>query len=176
VWTGPTCHLSAKLEARDSAKGGRGVFARTPIGGGEVLVVWGGEVITSEQLLAAPPAWRRLVLQVEEGLYLATSREGPGDWVNHSCAPNGGLAGQITLVALRTIAPGEEICFDYAMSEGSAYDEFACRCGAVGCRGRVTADDWRLPALQARYRGHFSPYLERRIQAAARAVHASRAV
>ena len=33
------------------------------------------------------------------------------------------------------------------------------------CRGRVTGEDWRNPALWERYAGHFSPYLERRIKA-----------
>jgi hypothetical protein len=29
----------------------------------------------------------------------------------------------------------------------------------------VTGEDWRRPDLWARYAGHFSPYLERRIKA-----------
>jgi hypothetical protein len=64
---------------------------------------------------------------------------------------------------MRDIGPGEEITFDYAMSDGSGYDEFACACGAATCRGRVTGEDWRLPALWRRYEGYFSPYLQRRI-------------
>jgi S-adenosylmethionine decarboxylase len=49
------------------------------------------------------------------------------------------------------------------MTDGSPYDEFDCTCGAPGCRRRVTGSDWQRPELQARYAGHFSPYLERRI-------------
>ena len=33
------------------------------------------------------------------------------------------------------------------------------------CRGRVTGNDWRDPTLWKRYAGHFSPYLQRRINA-----------
>ncbi len=161
----PTCYLSPKLEGRASLKDGRGVFARTPITAGEVLVVWGGEIITRTQLLALPTLQHRLVLQVEEDLYIWTTHEGPGDWVNHSCEPNAGLRGQITLVALRPILPDEEVCYDYAMSEGSLYDDFTCACGTPGCRKTITGDDWRLPALQQRYAGYFSPYLQRRIAA-----------
>lgn len=131
-----------------------------------MVVVWGGEVVTGNQLsLLGPDQRRRLCLQVEEDLFLLTTREGPADWVNHSCAPNSGFCGQIVLVALRDIAPGEEICLDYAMCDSHPYCEFDCRCGAEGCRGRVTGDDWRVPELQERYRGFFSPYLERRIAA-----------
>jgi hypothetical protein len=73
------------------------------------------------------------------------------------------MSGQIVLVAMREIAPGEEICFDYAMTDSYPYDEFACRCGSTRCRKRVTAADWRRIDLQERYRGFFSPYLQKRI-------------
>lgn len=58
----------------------------------------------------------------------------------------------------------EEVCFDYAMSDGSPYDEFDCTCGAADCRRRVTGNDWCRPELQQRYAGYFSPYLQRRIE------------
>ena len=73
------------------------------------------------------------------------------------------MSGQITLAARRNIERGEEVCFDYAMSDGLIYDEFDCHCGAPACRGRVTGEDWRLPELWARYPGGFSPFLQRRI-------------
>ncbi len=33
-------------------------------------------------------------------------------------------------------------------------------------RGRMTGDDWQIPALQQRYRGYFTPHIERLIRAA----------
>jgi hypothetical protein len=157
--------ISIKLEGHlDPVKGGHSVHAREPIQKGETLVVWGGEVVTGKQLLLLPPdVRRRLCLQIEEDLFLLTTREGPSDWINHSCEPNSGLRGQIVLVALRDIETGEEICFDYAMCDTHRYCEFDCHCGTPRCRGRVTANDWRMPELQERYRGYFSPYLERLI-------------
>jgi len=80
-----------------------------------------------------------------------------------------GRNGQITIVAMHTIRAGEEVTIDYAMCDGTAYDEFECACGTATCRGRVTGADWRNPALWERYAGHFSPYLERRIAALRRA-------
>lgn len=166
----PTGFISPKLEGRLIAgKGGRGVFAREKARVGELLVVWGGEVIDGGALRAMAEDKFRLALQIEDDLYLLTTSEGAADWVNHSCAPNAGLQGQVVLVALRDIRAGDEITFDYATSDGSTYDEFACGCGAKTCRGRVTGADWRLPDLQERYAGHFSPYLQRRIDNAVRA-------
>ncbi len=49
------------------------------------------------------------------------------------------------------------------MTAGSPYDEFECRFCEAACRHHITGDDWRLPELQRRYAGHFSPYLQRRI-------------
>lgn len=165
----PTGHISSKLEGRlISSKGGRGLFARERVRAGEMLLAWGGDVVTGEMLSWMSEEKHRLAVQIEEDLYLVTPNEGPADWVNHSCDPNAGLVGQVVLVALRDIRPGEEICFDYATSDGSPYDEFTCGCGTRSCRGRVTGDDWKLPELQARYAGHFSPYIQKRIEKARR--------
>jgi hypothetical protein len=145
------------------------VYAQSPFARGVVLVVWSGRVLPAETFLRLPASERRHGLQIEEELFLGSGfpddSADPADLVNHSCDPNAGLSGQVTLVALRDIAPGDEITFDYAMSDGSPYDEFDCVCGAPTCRGRVTGDDWRQVSLWERYRGHFSPYLQRRIDA-----------
>jgi len=160
----PTGHVSSKLEGRlIPSKGGRGLFARERVRAGETLLVWGGDVVTGEQLSWMSEEKHRLAVQIEEDLYLVTPNEGPADWVNHSCDPNAGLIGQIVLVALHDIQKGDEICFDYATTDGSSYDEFECGCGGRHCRTHVTGDDWKLPELQTRYKGHFSPYIQRRI-------------
>jgi hypothetical protein len=161
----PNSFLSPALRGGASPDGkGRGVFAAKPIRRGELLAVWGGDVLTRAELEREPPS-QRLVLQIDEDHFLLSTCEGPADWINHSCAPNSGLLGQVSLVALRDIAVGEEICFDYATSDGCDYDEFECCCGARECRGRIGGDDWRKPELQQRYRGHFAPYLQQRIDA-----------
>jgi hypothetical protein len=158
-------YLSPKLQARrHPQKGGWGVFAQEPVAQGELLVVWAGDIINYRQLLRLPEKLRRRSIQVEEGLYQVSTRTSErADYINHSCSPNAGMSGQIALVAMRDIEPGEEICFDYAMSDGSPYDQFVCQCGAPECRGLVTGSDWSRPEFWDRYRGYFSPYLQRRI-------------
>ena len=63
---------------------------------------------------------------------------------------------------MRDVAAGEELCFDYAMTDTDDYDEFACSCGTASCRGTVTGADWKEPELRDRYRGWRSAYIERR--------------
>lgn len=158
-------------------KGGLGVIAQAPIAKGELIAVWSGRLVSAKELGSLPEELRRRSVQVEEELYLTSLHlNEPADCINHSCKPNAGLSGQIAIVALRTIAPGEEITLDYAMCDGSPYDEFECHCQAPNCRGRVTGEDWRLPALWTRYRGHFSPYLQRRIDQLATATRRIRRV
>jgi len=165
VFNQATGFLSTKMESRLRPDINEyGVFAVEMIQAGEVLSVWGGDVITTEQFLQLPPDIQRLGIQVEEGLFLVAFSPGPVDYFNHSCDPNAGLLGQIVLVALRDIWPGEEVCFDYAMTDGSPVDEFKCQCGSPHCREQVTGQDWTQPDLWERYDGHFSPYLQRRIE------------
>lgn len=146
---------------------GSGTFAHRPFAKGEVLAVFGGDVVDYARLLARPFEDRSNCVQVSESLYLVPNPVGPGDRMNHSCDPNAGMQGQIALVALRDIAPGEEICFDYAMTDSSDYDEFECACRSPRCRGRITGRDWTLPELRERYRGYFSTYLAGRIDSEA---------
>lgn len=161
----PKSYFSPALEHRElSHKGFYGVFARAFIPAGELLVMWAGEIVPADRLHEVDPLIVSRSVQVEENLYLVPAQVEPCDFINHSCNPNAGLSGQIALVALRDIAPGEEVCYDYAMTDGSPYDEFTCQCGEPTCRKQVRGTDWMRPELQARYRGHFSPYLQRRIE------------
>ena len=159
---GPTSYLSPRIESR-VIDGSRSAFASLPIRKGDVIAVWGGQVVPRESFELLPASVQQISVQIEDDLYLAPTREGPDEWINHSCEPNAGLRGQIALVAMRDIAPGEQVCYDYAMTDGSSYDEFSCACGSSLCRGHVTGNDWSLPALWERYEGYFSPYLQHRI-------------
>ncbi len=158
-------YLNPKCRAREHAEGGCGVFANSFISKGELVSLWGGHIIHRSKLDHTMPRFTQRVLQIDEDLYILTQEKPePNDCFNHSCDPNLGFSGQIGLVALRDIEDGEELCFDYAMSDGGPYDEFDCYCGSPVCRKKVTGNDWKLPELWLRYDGYFSPYLAKRIE------------
>jgi hypothetical protein len=58
--------------------------------------------------------------------------------VAHSCDPNCEIEvmGRV-LVALKTIAPGDLVSFDYGTTESHLAHPFDCLCGYSGCRGRI---------------------------------------
>ena len=155
---------------RRKATYGCGLFAIEPIAKGELLTVWGGIIISTDELHEQPEIVQDRAIQVEIDHHLCSALiDDDADCVNHSCNPNAGLQGQITLIAMRNIAADEEICFDYAMSDGHPSFYMACACGQPDCRKAVTGNDWKLLNLQEKYRGHFSPYIQRQIDA----IHAS---
>lgn len=125
---------------------------------GDLIAVWGGLVISLTDALELPDRDLSQCVLVEEGLVLWTAglAQSAADWINHSCDPNAGIRGQVSIVAMRRIHPGEEVCIDYAMCPTPRADDFSCACGSPRCRGHVSSDDWLLPEIQQRYRGFVS--------------------
>jgi hypothetical protein len=70
-------------------------------------------------------------------------------WINHSCEPNCEAIEEedrIFIYALRDIAPGEELFYDYALEIDEPISEetirqFQCHCNGVSCRGTMLALD-----------------------------------
>ena len=158
--------LTSKAEARPAGSKGWGSYATEPISRGETVAGFGGWMVERNTLAEMSDDRQSRSIQVDHDLFLV-SGEVPeaGDMLNHSCEPNCGVIGSAVIVAMRDIEVGEELTFDYAMTDASDYDEFVCLCGEGACRKVVTGSDWRDPVLQAKYHGYFSQYLVRRITA-----------
>lgn len=165
-WMTPSC------EKKDFSINRSGVYARVPIAKGELIAIFGGDVLTIDETLKLPEQFRYYPLQIEERfmLYMRNpSSPEDTDYFNHSCSPNAGIKGQIFLSAMRDINADEEITFDYCMSlsefTGSSFViEFECSCGSPECRGKVTQSDWRIRSLQEKYNGFFSLYIQDKIE------------
>ena len=158
--------LTPKAQARPAGEKGWGSFAQEHIIRGETVACFGGWVMTGAMLTDLSHDRQSRSIQIDTDLYLVSApTPEAGDMFNHSCEPNCGLSGSQLLVAMRDIAAGEELTFDYAMCDASDYDEFPCLCASGNCREVVTGADWRSPEIQQRYAGWFSPYLVRRISA-----------
>jgi hypothetical protein len=163
----PFSYRSPKTEVRDSKIHGRGLFAIAAIGKDEIVAVKGGHIVDRKTLREEiTPRLASVEIQIDHDLFIAPvsdeERELSMLYSNHSCNPNLGLRGEISLVAMREIRAGEELTHDWAMTDDDDYS-VECNCGAPDCRKILTGKDWERPDLQKRYAGFFSAYIERRI-------------
>jgi hypothetical protein len=152
--------LDDRVVAGESRLGGQGTFAAAFIPARSLVVVLGGRVMGINEESGD------FSLQIADAFVIGPSAEelAAADWINHCCEPNLGFYGQLSLVTLRDVSPGEELCFDYATCLGGEIPyAMTCRCGAKSCRGTITHEDWKLPALQQRYEGFFQWYLQEKI-------------
>jgi hypothetical protein len=143
---------------------GSGSFAIEKITKREVVASFGGFVVEQKDLKDYSPDRVARSLQLDVANYLLS---GPipesGDMINHSCEPNCGAFGTSSVMAMTDIDIGEELTFDYAMTDSSQYDEFKCFCGKENCRGKITGKDWKDPNLQSKYKNYFSSFITKLI-------------
>lgn len=149
-------YLRDGLHKARSATHGDGVFTSLPIPAGAPVIEMTGRVIRYEEI-----AGDIRVMQIGPDAWLAEDETDALDnYANHSCAPNMGFVdGSLLHRALRDIAPGEELLWDYSTSMNEPGWELPCDCGAPGCRGRLQSFCDLPPEEQARLRPLALAYL-----------------
>lgn len=120
---------------------GLGVFANRDLAPGEVILQIEGPVIDFAETKRRGPR-ECMAIQIGFDRYIDT--QAPGVFVNHSCDPNAGIRDDKHLVALRPIARGEEIRFDYSTTMEEQSFTMQCLCGAPECR-KIVRDFSTLP-------------------------------
>lgn len=122
---------------------GLGLFAAKPLAKNDYIVTYRGKRIPTAQAQRRERRSRaKYMFEIDRRWTIdGASRRNLGRYLNHSCAPNAQAvlrAGKIVFVALRAIAPGEEITLDYGDEYFVLYIEpLGCRCAAcAGKRGR----------------------------------------
>jgi len=69
--------------------------------------------------------------------------DGIAAFINHSCEPNceaDEIKGCVIIRAIRNIAPGEELAYDYNLYDGDLDDPAPCFCGGRKCRGSMYSE------------------------------------
>src|SRR5215475_13064303 len=80
---------------------------------------------------------------IGEGDYVVDGY-GVAAFINHCCDPNcetDEFDEHIWIIALRNIAAGEELTYDYNLYDGDEDDEAICHCGAKGCRRTMYGEE-----------------------------------
>ena len=144
---------SRRIQVRRSEIHGKGVYAVQDIAAGETLIEYVGEIISWQEAQARHPhdpenPNHTFYFHIDEnhvidGLYGGNSSR----WINHSCDANCEAEdrnGRIFIKALRDIAAGVELNFDYGLMVDQRLTkklkaEYPCWCGATNCRGTLLA-------------------------------------
>ena len=160
-------YISGKaVKGQASGIQGRGLLATAPISAGEIVAIKGGHIVDTATLHALPARLRNSEIQIADGFHLVALQDEEYEpvmlFINHSCEPNVGFAGNVVLVAMRDVTGGEELTTDYALFD-DCDDQMECRCGAGACRGTISGRDWQRPDLQHKYGCYFSTFLSDRM-------------
>ena len=147
---------SRKVIVRRTKKYGQGVFAKERIRKGTVIAEFDGPIYDDKFT-----AWTKDISN--HAIQFAKNKwrdsKGIARLINHSCDPNCGIKELFKVVAMRTIEKGEQITWDYEMTEKSWWWTLRCRCGSAGCRRKV-GNYSRLPkAIREKYKGYISEWL-----------------
>lgn len=142
-----------RTQVRESGVHGKGVYAIRPLRAGDTVLEYKGEIITWKEALRRHPhdpsqPNHTFYFHLDDGHVIDGKYKGnSAKWINHSCAPNLEAeqdGDRVFLKALRDIAVGEELFFDYGLVIDARLTpklkkEYACWCGADTCRGTMLA-------------------------------------
>jgi hypothetical protein len=140
-----------RIQVRRSGVHGKGVFALQDIAEGETLIEYVGQVISWDEAQDRHPhdpndPNHTFYFHVNEDRVIDALYGGNSSrWINHSCAPNCEADednDRIFIKAIRNIAAGEELNYDYGLIIDEPYTpellaEYPCWCGAKKCRGTL---------------------------------------
>lgn len=139
---------------RTSRIHGRGVFAAAAIRKGAKIIEYRGERVDWDEAVQRPDTdpdnpFHTFFFSLDDGRVIDANVGGnAARWINHSCAPNCESEeddeGRVFIHALRRIAKGEELTYDYRLKVDEdltrkEFAYFACRCGTPECRGTMLA-------------------------------------
>ncbi len=139
------------IKVRHSKVHGNGVFAIRKIPEGARVIEYQGKRITDKQAekrFGQDPdnPHHTFFFSLESGKLIDGGDEGnDARWINHSCEPNCEAQeekGRVYIHALRDIARGEELNYDYGLVideklSKSLKKAYECRCGSESCRGTM---------------------------------------
>jgi len=131
------------LIIRSSAIHAAGCYTTAPLANGTRIVEYTGQRITKD---VANERYKDSIVTylfgIGDGTYVIDGH-GAAMFINHSCDANcetDETNGRIWIRAIRNIAAGEELVYDYNLYDGDE-DPATCNCGAANCRGSMYSVD-----------------------------------
>jgi|SRR5208282_3364621 len=125
------------------ASTGLGLFATKPIEQGAAIVTYRGRRIPTAQAQARERrTGAKYMFEINRQWTIdGSSRRNLGRYINHSCRANAEAVlrkGKMVFIALRGIAPGEEITLDYGREYFDLFIKASgCRCAACAAKAKA---------------------------------------
>ncbi|WP_437514120.1 SET domain-containing protein-lysine N-methyltransferase [Sorangium sp. So ce1099] len=139
-------------DARDRL-GQRCVRSLVAFAAGDVLVTFGAAAVHDRP--------SRMTLQLSQHQHIELTPAFLA-FTNHSCDPNACFdVERRALVALRPIAPGDEVTFFYPSTEWTMASSFECHCGSARCLGQIAGASQLPPGALSDY--SVAPHIARQL-------------
>jgi SET domain-containing protein len=140
--------MTIQVRVGPSRIDGLGLFAAQDIPKGTRIIQYIGEKISSRERARRLAAGNVYIFHLTYRYAIdGQTLDNTARYINHSCAPNCEVektSDTIWIVALRDIAAGEELSYNYGY-DASNYQENPCNCGAPNCCGYILAHEyWSL--------------------------------
>ena len=132
-----------RLIIRSSPIHRKGCYTTSPIRKSARVIEYTGDRITVEEGNQRHPERGYTRLYGLSDRKHVIDGKGKAAFINHSCNPNCKITEirrQVWIIALRDIAAGEELTYDYNLYDGDLEEDVPCRCGADNCRGTMYSE------------------------------------
>jgi SET domain-containing protein len=131
------------LIIRSSSLHGAGVYTTAPIRRGTQVLEYTGPRLTTEQTDGLYADSEVTYLYGMADGKTVIDGFGMAAFVNHSCQPNceaDQIENRVWIIAVRDIAAGEELTYDYNIYDAEPGEDVTCYCGANTCRGTMLCE------------------------------------
>ena len=137
--------MKIRVRVGPSRIAGQGLFAGQEIKQGTKIIRYIGEKIPQEETDRRLAVGNVYIFGLNERYAIdGSTPKNTARYINHSCDPNCEVEktpDTIWIVAVRDIAAGEELSYDYGY-DARDYQENPCNCGAPSCCGYILAQEY----------------------------------
>jgi hypothetical protein len=114
---------------KDDISGHHSLFSIVSFNSGDIICEFGASAILQT------PSYLTVQINVDEHICLQPLFL---QYINHSCSPNIFFdTTTFKVVCLRSIKPGDELCYFYPSTEWEMAQPFQCVCGSNNCLGYI---------------------------------------
>lgn len=150
-----------KVYKKQTKRTGVGIFAKKNLKKGEIIFIVKGKLISFIVKNKKDALFGDRWLSISKNRWINPREGGPWYFINHSCNPNAGIKGKVSIVAMRNIKKGEEITIDYSITEAEKLWHMKCNCGNKNCRKKIKSIQFLPEKIYIKYLPFIPKYIQK---------------